>query len=147
MNTDFDNARNINWNIIGKKLKEFATDIAKETNNEIIFTLRPSNNKQINDWSTNKTYDCITQTMYFKDTPDIKSGIGFVYNVIDNNTILIAPVGTQYLNVTHSGLFLENEFIYLKVDELNKPEIWDYLKNILFTYINIKYNKNLNKRT
>ena len=26
MNTDFDNARNINWNIIGKRLKEFATD-------------------------------------------------------------------------------------------------------------------------
>lgn len=106
----------------------------------IKFFIQPLGTKEINDW--HKTaYACLAQTMVFKDdVGDIEKGIGFIYNVINKNTMLVATLGTSYIG-TLAQSALSNTTIYYKLDEIpiiKEQEIKKIFSALAF-YIVTKY--------
>ena len=79
--------------------------------------------------------------MVFKDdVGDIEKGIGFIYNVINKNTMLVATLGTSYIG-TLAQSALSNTTIYYKLDEtpiIKEREIKKIFSALAF-YIVTKY--------
>ena len=142
---ELENARTILWNTFGEKLLQIATAVAAEANLGNIFELFSTNLNTVHNWNEHIVYNCPLKTMFLKDSRDINSGIGFIFNMITPDTLFIGTIGTAYLN-TKTGFGIHNTYWEVKTEYLDDEQLWDALKSKLEDYVMAKYNIVIPKR-
>lgn len=136
---EIENARNVLWNTFGNKLLKMAAEITTELGIGNTFEIFSTNLNTINNWTAKRTYVCPLKTMFLKDSRDMDSGIGFIFNMITPDILFVGTIGTAYLNRV-KGLGLSNTYWEINLVDLDDESLYASLKEMLKNYIITKYN-------
>lgn len=105
-----------------------------------------TNLNKVTDFNTGQEYICPNKTIILKDEADIEKGVGIIYNITEDNILVIGTLGVKYLN-TKNNTRMTNEYQFINLNELNYfNDIYVNIINLIIPAYIQKYNitKNFN---
>lgn len=99
-----------------------------------------TNLNKVTDFNINREYYCPNKTIILKDVPDINNGIGIIYNITENNILIIGTLGIGYLN-KKQNIYMTNQYYLFDLNKVNSLEdiYIVIIKSLISSYI-LKYN-------
>lgn len=121
-----------------KKNLDIIIDMLKEKGFNFDYHVITNLNK-VTDFNTEQVYKCPNKTIILKDIADVEKGIGIIYNITEENVLIIGTLGIGFLNTTQ-GTRMTNSYYFFNLNEIDSyEEIYKRAIKVLVAQYMLKY--------